>query len=57
MTVSAPSRKPTPASAAGKFPTTMYLGMPPKKAQAASSPAMTSSSVWLKVGQTKQCLE
>ena len=32
-------------------------GMPPKKAQADSSPAITSSNVWLKVGQTKQCLE
>ena len=33
------------------------LGTPPEKAQAASSPAMTSSSFWLKVGQTKLCLE
>ena len=36
---------------------TRYLATPPKKAQAASSPAMTSSSFWLKVGQTKLCLE
>ena len=34
---------------------TRYLGMPPKKAQADSRPAMTSSSFWLKMGQTKQC--
>ena len=33
------------------------LRTPPKKAQAASSPAMTSSSFWLKVGQTKQWRE
>ena len=31
--------------------------MPPKKLQADSNPAMTSSSFWPKVGQTKQCLE
>ena len=31
--------------------------MPPKKAQADSSPAITSSKVWPKVGQRKQCLE
>ena len=45
------------ATAAGKLSMTRYLGMPPKKAQAASSPAMTSSSFWLKVGQTKLCPE
>ena len=31
---------------------TRYLGMPPKKDQAASSPAMTSSSFWLEVGRS-----
>ena len=46
-----------PASAAGKLSMTRYLGMPPKKAQADSKPAMTSSGFWLKVGQTKLCLE
>ena len=47
------------ATAGGKLSMTRYLGMvlPPKKAQADSRPAMTSSSFWLKVGQTKQCLE
>ena len=33
-----------PATAAGKLSMTRYLGMPPKKAQAASRPAITSSS-------------
>ena len=45
------------ATAGGKLSMTKYLGMPPKKAQADSRPAMTSSSFWLQVGQTKQCLE
>ena len=34
-----------------------YLGIPPKKAHAASSPAMTSSNCWLCMGHTKQCRE
>ena len=45
------------ATAGGQLSMTRYLGMPPKKAQADSSPAITSSSVWPKVGQRKLCLE
>ena len=45
------------ATAGGQLSMTRYLGMPPKKAQADSSPAMTSSKVWPKLGQRKQCLE
>ena len=46
-----------PATTAAKLSMTRYLGMPPKKAHAASKPTMTSSSFWLKVGQTKLCLQ
>ena len=42
-----------PATAEGKLSMTRYLGTPPKKAQAASSPSITSASFWLNVGQTK----
>ena len=45
--VSRGCRESAPATAAGKLSMTKYLGMPPKKAQAASSPAITSSSFWL----------
>jgi len=31
--------------------------MPPKKAQAASQPAITASSVWRKVSHTNMCRE
>ena len=33
------------------------LNTPPKKAQAASKPAMTASVLWRKLSQTKQCRE
>ena len=46
-----------PATAAGKLSTTRYPGTPPKNSQVASRPATTFSSLWLCVGQTKQCLE
>ena len=36
---------------------TRYLGMPPKNAHAASSPAMTSGSLCCIMGQTKQWRE
>ena len=45
------------ATAGGQLSMTKYLGTPPKKAQADSSPAMTSYSVCPNVGQRKQCLE
>ena len=36
-----------PTTAAGKWSITRYLGMPPKKAHAASRPAMTSPQLLL----------
>ena len=48
--VSRGCRESAPATAAGKLSMTRYFGMPPKKAQAASRPAITSSSLWPKVG-------
>ena len=47
----------TPATAAEKLSITRYLGTPSKKAQAASNLSITSTSFWLKVGQTKLCRE
>ena len=41
----------------GKLSMTRYLGMPPKKAHAASRPAITSASFCCCMGQTKQWRE
>ena len=43
-----------PTMAAGQLSIAKYLGMPPKKAHAASRPAMTSSNFCCCMGQTKQ---